>query len=63
MVCASADLDHASAMTNALTQLRRWLTLARPPLLAGAVAGLAILTIVGWREYWRPNSWLVEGDR
>jgi hypothetical protein len=80
MVRVSADLDHACAMTNALTRLRLWLALARPPLLAvalgvgvgvvrgsavvaGAVAGIAILAIVGWREYWRPNSWFVEGDR
>jgi hypothetical protein len=80
MVRVSADLDHARAMTNAFTQLRVWMTLARPPLLAvalgvgvgvirgstivaGAVAGIAVLAIVGWREYWRPTSWLVEGDR
>jgi hypothetical protein len=80
MVRDRGDLDHARAMTTALTKLRLWLALARPPLfavalgvgvgvmrgsavVAGAVAGIAILAIVGWREYWRPSSWLVEGDR
>ena len=33
------------------------------PVVAGAVAGLTIVAIVGWREYWRPNSWVAEGDR
>ena len=27
---------------------------------AGAVAGLTILAIAGWREYWRPRSWAFE---
>ena len=25
---------------------------------AGLVSGVAVVLIVGWREYWRPSSWL-----
>ena len=66
-------------MTNLLVQLRLWLSLARPPLFAVALgvcvgvmrdspiaagaAGLAIVVVLGSREYWRPNSWVPEGDR
>ena len=33
------------------------------PLVAGAVAGVAVVAVVGWRHYWRPRSWVAEADR
>lgn len=29
---------------------------------AGLVSGVAVVLIVGWREYWRPSSWFTRGD-